>query len=317
MINEPTVFILGAGASCPYGYPSGWELRQQIIGLFPHDFKVLIQKRGEIIESVDFEMMQQEIEPFVFKFNKSNTKSIDLFLARNPEFALLGKYAIIFRIFAAEKDSKFGDDLARKDQDWYSYLLEKMTDDLITKNDYAGFSKNKISLITFNYDRSLEHFLYESLINSFNGIDHRKIKEQLCQLKIIHVFDQVAGLDWQDLDSKIEYRCNIVRLNVPSLAHKLRIIYDTTENSAIGEVHKLITEARNIFFLGFGYAKENLKILGIPEVLKAGQRIFGTALHSTDKEILKVRASLLGKDQILEMIQIYSVDCLQLLRQCL
>jgi len=317
MINEPTVFILGAGASCPYGYPSGWELRQQIIGLFPHDFKVLIQKRGEIIESVDFEMMQQEIEPFVFKFNKSNTKSIDLFLARNPEFALLGKYAIIFRIFAAEKDSKFGDDLARKDQDWYSYLLEKMTDDLITKNDYAGFSKNKISLITFNYDRSLEHFLYESLINSFNGIDHRKIKEQLCQLKIIHVFGQVAGLDWQDLGSKIEYRYNIMRLNVPFLAHKLRIIYDTTENPAIGEVHKLITEARDIFFLGFGYAKENLKVLGIPEVLKVGQRIFGTALHSTDKEILKVRASLLGKDQILEMIQIYPVDCLQLLRQCL
>jgi hypothetical protein len=176
MIKEPTVFILGAGASCPYGYPSGRELRQQIIGLFPNDFKVFIEPLEERIGSRDFGMMQQEVEPFVLKFNKSSTKSIDLFLARNPEFMLLGKYAIIFRIFAAEKDSKFRDDVARKDQDWYLYLLERMTDDLITKNDYTRLSENKISFITFNYDRSLEHFLYESLINSFNGVDHRKIK---------------------------------------------------------------------------------------------------------------------------------------------
>ena len=31
MIDKQTVFILGAGASAPYGYPTGKQLRQQII----------------------------------------------------------------------------------------------------------------------------------------------------------------------------------------------------------------------------------------------------------------------------------------------
>jgi hypothetical protein len=30
MITKPTLFILGAGASIPYGFPSGWDLRNRI-----------------------------------------------------------------------------------------------------------------------------------------------------------------------------------------------------------------------------------------------------------------------------------------------
>ncbi|WP_156096076.1 hypothetical protein [Methanobacterium sp. SMA-27] len=30
MIKTPTVFVLGAGASIPYGYPSGEKLREEI-----------------------------------------------------------------------------------------------------------------------------------------------------------------------------------------------------------------------------------------------------------------------------------------------
>ena len=31
MINKKTVFVLGAGASCPYGYPSGPELVRRVV----------------------------------------------------------------------------------------------------------------------------------------------------------------------------------------------------------------------------------------------------------------------------------------------
>ena len=36
--------------------------------------------------------------------------------------------------------------------------------------------------------------------------------------------------------------------------------------------------ATRFYFLGFGYARENLDVLGIPKVFNGDQRIFGTAL---------------------------------------
>jgi hypothetical protein len=144
-----------------------------------------------------------------------------------------------------------------------------------------------------------------------------QIKEQLCQLKIIHVFGQVAGLDWQDLDDKIVYRTNINHTNVQRLADKLRIIYEGGENPAIQEAQKLISKAHDVLFLGFGYAKENLEVLGIPEVLKKVAWIRGTALGLTKKEIAHKRVSLKSKDKTWDNIEIYDWDCLQLLRESL
>ena len=149
--------------------------------------------------------------------------------------------------------------------DTYSYIFDRLTDDLIEKSDYSRFCKNNLSFITFNYDRSLEHFLYESLVNSFNNIPPEKIKEQISKLRIIHIFGQIAGLEWQDLDSKIEYSGNIK--DIDELVNNLRIIYEEKENPELEEAQQLVSEAQNIFFLGFGYAKENLDILNIPEIL--------------------------------------------------
>lgn len=42
MINTPTVFILGAGASVPYGYPTGASLRASIIRNFCNDLQQLL-----------------------------------------------------------------------------------------------------------------------------------------------------------------------------------------------------------------------------------------------------------------------------------
>ena len=217
-------------------------------------------------------------------FHNSSTKSIDLFLARNPEFMVLGKWAIIFRIFTAERNSTFREKMRNRNQDWYSYLFERLTDKLVTKEDYVHFGENKASFITFNYDRSLEHFLYESLRNSFNGIEAAKLQEQINKLRVIHVFGQIAGLEWQEVEDRIEYRRNINLVDVQRLADNLRIIYEENENSVFEEAHKLISEAKRIFFLGFGYAKENCELLKIPVILNTHPEVYGTALGFTEKE---------------------------------
>lgn len=321
MITENTVFILGAGASCPYGYPDGKELRKQICESFVNDSNRYFKQYEKIRSRLDG--ISYRAKDFTEKFQKSSTRSIDLFLARNPEFMDRGKWAIIFRILIAETQGEFREQMAKPDQDWYSHLFEKLTNELVQKDDYCRYCENKVAFITFNYDRSLEHFLCESLLNSFNGIDAGKIHEQLKKHSIIHVFGQVAGLEWQDIKLKYPYRASPYSVDVQKLADNLTIIYEKKENPELAEAHKLITAAQRIFFLGFGFAKENLEILKVPEIVSEQQQIYGTALGSTKKEIEDIRNIFppikiyVGTSLERGNIKIHHMDCLALLREYL
>lgn len=320
MIKTKTVFILGAGASWPYGYPLGEELGEEICSNFVHDCKSWGQAIGRQPAPVDSDL--RVVQEFVKKFDRSHTESIDLFLARNPEFRRLGKLAIIFRILAAEGESNFGRHCQHQDLDWYIWLFKELTNELLKKNDYGRFHENNVAFITFNYDRSLEFFLYTSLVNSFNRIEPEKIIEQLNQIRIIHVFGQVAPLEWQDAQRGLHYKRPLHLINVDALIEGLRIVYEESENLELVEVQQLISGADWVFFLGFGYAKENLDILGIPEVLNRNQHIYGTALGFTQREINNVRSILQGTADSDSKggavnVNIENLDCRALLRKYL
>jgi len=51
MIKEKTVLILGAGASKPYGFPTGEELRREIIDNYVNDVITYIKNNPRIRES--------------------------------------------------------------------------------------------------------------------------------------------------------------------------------------------------------------------------------------------------------------------------
>jgi len=309
MIENKTVFVLGAGASCPYGYPSGKELRKGICSQFGQRYKTYIINRPKLKPFIEGEF--NRAREFTEIFHKATTKSIDLFLSVNPEFEEIGKTAIILSIFEAESNSRFREHV---NHDWYSYLFHKLTDGLTNKNDYIHFGENSVSFVTFNYDRSLEHFLYESLVHYFYKIPPEKIKEQLIKIRIIHVFGQVAGLKWQDLPSKIKYRDSVYSIDIQELIENIKIIYEEEENPDLEEARKLISEAQHIFFLGFGYAKENLKLLKIPEILNPKQNIYGTALGSTPKEIQDISSIFREIVSPHRSVNIEGKDCLEYLR---
>jgi len=327
MISEKTVFVLGAGASWPYGYPTGKELRREIISNYARDCQHYLERNVRNKALVPQEVAKAK--RFAETFDKSGTKSIDLFLATNPEFMRDGKRAIIFRIFIAEGRSRFREAMKDANQDWYSYLLEKLTEGLTKKDDYKHFRDNNVAFITFNYDRSLEYILYETLVNKFNGIDPEEIKNELGQIPIIHVFGQIAGLDWQDLPSKIEYRRDVGLINVEDLIENLQIVYEEgPERAELTEARRLIADAEHIFFLGFGYADENLRVLKVPGGISVNTKVCGTVWGLRDKEIETIRMRfeegtvddpVLGKNaaRFREGFKDGSRDCLLLLRDWL
>lgn len=315
------VFVLGAGASCPYGFPTGKELRKEILSDHVDDYDAYLRATG--LEEPLIAKPLHRATDFVEKFRKSSNESIDLFLARNPEFSMSGKGAIIFRILAAEHASGFREKTKYENQDWYMWLYKQMTDKLKQKEDYSHFCENKdVSFITFNYDRSLEHFLYDSLANSFIGIPEDKIIEQLNQIEICHVFGQVGPLKWQDENLKwqdegsgIEYRVDVNKTRIDKLCDNIKIVHEKGENPKLEEAQELISKAHRVFFLGFGYAEENLDALGFPDVFIGDKRVFGTAMGFTKREINSVKS--LFPDVVKSFLIIEDLDCLAFLRKYL
>ena len=126
MIDEPTLFILGAGASKPYGFPLGAELRSQIISDFLSDYEQLLAT--STMTKINGERELRDVKNFITHFKGAPTYSIDDYLAYNPIFSYYGKIAIALYIRKKEIESKFIEDMDPKDakEDWYRYLFYRM-----------------------------------------------------------------------------------------------------------------------------------------------------------------------------------------------
>ena len=75
--------------------------------------------------------------------------SVDAFLEHRPEYLQIGKLSIALCIMAHEHEKK----LFNAQRNWYDYLRIKLN------SSFDEFGDNKLSIITFNYDRSIEHYL--------------------------------------------------------------------------------------------------------------------------------------------------------------
>jgi hypothetical protein len=368
MKDKKTVFVLGAGASCPCGYPSGARLRELIcldVGFMLHYNEYL---RNNKIDRP--QVTQRDIQRFKEAFAKSHIKSIDVFMSKNPKLSPIGKRIIAFEVLRAEKRSRFGEEAKREQErrneassnpfvkehisgtadfiggDWYSYLYNRLIEGLVGKDALPDFSGGEIAFITFNYDRSLEYFLYEGLFNLFTEVLDDKIvqyfKQQLKglpanlqvapenreilihqileQLKILHVYGQIVPLKWQCPEG-VNYAPQINEELLQKASQKIRTIYEEKQNPELMEAQNLLKQAKQIFFLGFGYAPENMEVLGLPGLIAQDCWVYGTAFGANDKEVKRIRNRVIKglrtdppSIKCEFRIVIEPVDCLEILR---
>ena len=314
-INNKSVFILGAGASHTYGFPLGTGLRDKIV----KDYQNILNQLRRRIHQEDF--LNVSIE-FINKFKLSSDMSIDLFLSKFPQYEFVGKVAIIYNILQAEKTSLFLEDLkeyknSRKENndDWMWHLYYKLTIKLNMINDYSKIDFNDVSFITFNYDRSLEHFIYTSFENGFDfGRIGGSSKELIKKINIHHVYGKVANLPWEGKDERsLTYKSyNIDQYQISKCINNIKVIYDRT-SSNLDTIRDAIEKAGRIYLLGFGYDQVNLKILGFPDILSSHKKIFGTALNKYPEEIEQIKSYLKTSDSYEP--QIIDCNCTELLRR--
>lgn len=291
MITEPTLFILGAGASKPYNYPTGYELKKDIAVTFHNRYFEVIGVNNSSKQEI--QSLKTHIDDFINRLRNSTSPSIDLWLARNPDYLSIGKKAIALHMLKDEKSSGFIYDSVDQESDWYTYLLQRMTETFTGKN-AIEIGKNNISFITFNYDRSLEYFMYTSLKNDFTISDTYLI-EQLSKIPILHIYGKLASLPWENRKHyRLKYKPdNIDGDMLYTLSQNISIIYEYNESPLIKKAQELISKARRIFFIGFGFHKENLMVLDIPKIMNYEQKIYGTAYPMTEKQVSDIKKTIL------------------------
>ena len=285
---KDTIFILGAGASRPYGYPTAEELRED-----------LILKYNEVVPSIsnyiptlkqNLREYLNETKKLIEQFNHSHTDSIDLFLTRNQKNVNteLGRGLILLFILWYEKHSNLRS--INRENDWYFEFFNELTSDILKKEDLIKLTNHKIHFITFNYDRSLENFLYVSFLNSYslNPDETKNIMDKIFEFH--HVYGKIAELDWQSDKVSLAYKAapNEELYHNPN---SINLIYD--ERKADDNIQELIQTHNRIYFLGFGFAKANIEFLNLKERLTKDHKIHATAMrlnHRRQSEIkLQIR----------------------------
>lgn len=264
MIKTKTVFILGAGASIPYGFPSGAELRRMLCVPITHDYK-----KGDVdwIGSIaKLGINEADSRRFAEAFLKSGVASIDAFLSRRHEFEEIGKAAIAAILCAREDPTE----LHRIDNedDWYFYLWNALVAGVHKCEDLAS---NQVRFVSFNYDRSLEHFLIQSCQETF-GVAYQVAVKALKPLRVIHVYGMLGGLDQNREFGNRPYETKIGALELSVAAKGIKIIPESRDDAPEFVVARELFEwAEQICILGFGFDPLNVSRLDFKSVFKSRQ----------------------------------------------
>jgi hypothetical protein len=246
MITKSTVLILGAGASKPF-YPTGNELKQIICNNIENWTELFLYC------AVDLKL----IKPFKKHLSHSGVASVDTFLEHQPKFMQIGKLAIARALIPFENASVLHDS---KSDHWYNHIFRKM------QCPFEEFENNKLAIVTFNYDRSLEQYLFTG-IQDLYGNNVEECTNKLKKIPIIHLHGQLGYLPWQssdvtkwrdygkDTNEKFAFREASTLIKI--------ISKNISENLEFNQAHNLIQEGEVVYFLGFGYNDNNLQRLNI------------------------------------------------------
>jgi hypothetical protein len=278
MIKRKLVLVLGAGASMPYGFPSGVGLRDELVRELESGGTQMFARL------VDSGCKQGQIKEFRLALKTSGKYSVDAFLEHRPEFLDVGKKAIAHALMNRERDERLAAPV--NGHSWYQYLFNKLN------ARFDDFDKNSVSVITFNYDRSLERYLFTSLSASYGKKDGQCV-EKLQSIPFVHVYGQLGQLP--ELASVgISYGAEVSNENLRACAAGIQIVHeDITDNPRFRRAHELLVEAERVCFLGFGYDFTNLERL-MAYRPRSGQVLQGTAIGLTPAECGIVSRKLLA-----------------------
>jgi hypothetical protein len=276
-----TVFILGAGSSAVFDFPTGQKLCQLVCD----ELRAGRPYGTDLRENGGFR--DEEITRFCHELRFSAQPSVDAFLEHRPDFLKLGKAAMAVILVKKEASSdlwSFGDN------NWMRYMFSRLN------ASFESFHEIPVSFITFNYDRSLEHFLCTTLQNRYRKTE-AECAAVLERIPIIHLHGRLGYLPWEKGEGQRPYLPEITEAVLETCVKNIKVVHEDPKDG----------RDKFIYCLGFGYGRVNVERLKISSL--EAKVTFGTGTGLTHKEISDAVRSSGGK-----LNPLHGVDCIGLLR---
>ncbi len=287
MITEKTTFIVGAGASEPYGLPIGSGLRSAADNL---------EKGSEA-----FELALNVIgDPDAFLallalLKKHPGESIDGFLQHNqhrPDVMRHGKILIAALMGKALKMAP-SPVAAGNREDWLQFVVRRLVRDAPRPADFAKGNAG-VTFITFNFDSIIEDRLDRDIRNTYAGEPPDEIVAAIDAIRVIHMHGQLPPCPEQTIRDPRRTVLRVLSTGPASVhatteawvhwtraaAEQINLVMDQDiDSTRIAKATKAVQEAKVVCCLGFGYEPSNLQKVGIPTQLKHDtyQQVFGSA----------------------------------------
>lgn len=315
------VFVIGAGCSVPYGFPTGAMLMQKLknfdygtkfprkkysdgdiflvdlyqehFGYSSTDNKIEYQSDYAMVlpcpehEKLYNQLIDAIVLPFSQSIRNSMMVSTDEFLKnrlgqKQNEQVDFGKRLIAYEILKAEQTSRLWN------IDWIQHLLS-----LIDQQDNWEEILKQTVFLTFNYDRVLEYciFLYLTSDKQYSDADaHAFIKE----MQIHHVNGFIGSLE------EIPFGA-VENGKYQEIAKRMETVWEKRQNRNESEKEKyqgFLKNAERVYFLGFSYIPDNLESIGIPrgaEIIR-NAKVYATAMGLSPQNRLRISSYLDLKD---------------------
>jgi hypothetical protein len=290
--QDDTVFVIGAGASTEFGLPVGWKLLEQIRDNSRFQFQGSRASEGnrKIAQTV---YGRYNLDTYAYKKafealddihrGVETAGSIDEYINRysdNSLIAEMGKLQIAYAILLAEARSimnvSMGDDVRNwspLESTWIAPFTRALFDGVRAK-DVETIGSN-ITIICFNYDRCIEHYLEHAIQRAYRDVDHAMAREIVSRINIIHPYGSLGPLE------DLPFGFPVETMNLYSVIENLITWSETVHDGLlIDSIREAIRTAKKLVFLGFAFANQNMKLL---DAGLTSRKPYHTQVYATGK----------------------------------
>ncbi len=288
MFKPGTVLVVGAGASSEFNLPLGAGLAANIA----RNLAVVAGRGGfrpHLADSLAYDLTRRRYRDDKLRWDDAwaaaktiregilHAQSIDAFIDMHHEklmIATFGKLQIALEILRAEGSSTLAVDRSninnridfRREQNAQSWLrvLAEILLEKAKASDLASIGK-ELTIITFNYDRCIQHYLIEALSATL-AIEYVVARQVVSQMKIIHPYGKLGDLPSARGGSGdgVAFGADPGDIgdSVWEIADGLSTFTEEMRDAGtLAEIHGAMAQATQLVFLGFGFQSQNVQLL--------------------------------------------------------
>jgi hypothetical protein len=335
MLRVPTLLVVGAGAGADLDMPLGDRLSQIIAEKLRIAFEGGNQQTSGdsvIMEAMRKHAQSNRQDANLYRrvaFNVADgiaySRSIDSYLHAhkdNKPLQVCGKLGIVRTILEHEKDSALAlqkghqfRDTTKVNGSWLSALMYGLSERIVVNENLGDIFKH-LTIVNFNYDRCVEHFLFNA-IQAWSLKDEREVAELMKSLNIYHPYGSVGDLPWQSAEG-IVFGGEADEPRLSKSWSRIRTFNEEVEDKTkIGEIQDAMCSASRVIFLGFHFHPQNMDLIKPPNPHSgaANPQAYATALHRSSSDLTLIQAQILKLRAFVGCAVHNHLDCAGLFRE--